>query len=360
MIFLVLIISISLIVIIHELGHFWVARKSGAIVEEFGIGIPPRIFSKNINGITYSINLIPFGAFVKIFGEEGNFDQKGSFYQLPLLKRALIISAGPLANIVLGFLIMLIGFSFVGFPGLISENSDNKMKLVKEIPGIFVVNVAKDSPAEKVGIRSQDIILKVNNHEIKKPEEFSFLIQQFAGEKIEILVKRNNEELKFEVTPQIWEDGKARIGVEILKMGYIKYSFWEAVKLIVGYIFSMFQAIFSLFFSLIKRFFYAPEVLHTSAGPVGIFFILKNAYALGMSYFLFIFSQISLIIGIINLFPFPALDGFRLLFLPLEKLFKNKEKIWMWEKAINAFGIIILMVLMIILTYSDVLKLIKK
>lgn len=361
MIFLILIISISLIIIFHELGHFLVAKKSGAIVEEFGLGLPPRIFGKEINGTIYSLNLIPFGAFVKIFGEENNLQEKGSFYNLSLGKRALIIAAGPLFNIFLAFLILVFGFSFIGMPALIFDDLKGEYKIVKEIPGVFVYEVAKDSPAEKVGIKPQDIILKVNNENIKSPDDLSSKIEKIGEKEISITIKRNNKEMDLKITPQRKEDGKAKIGVAILKIGYLKYPVWKSIKIVLNYIVSVFWGIFLIFFELIKRFFNAPEILQTASGPVGIFFLLQNAYYMGINYFLFILAQISLTLGVINLFPFPGLDGFRIIFVGIEKIFKNnKEKVWFWERVLNTIGIFILIILMFFITFSDISKFLRK
>lgn len=357
MIIFLLILILFLIIVIHELGHFWAAKKSGVVVEEFGIGLPPRIFAKKIKGTLYSLNLLPFGAFVKIFGEETKKGEKGSFYSVSAGKRAFIISSGPLFNIIFAFLILSIGFSTIGFPSLITEENSQYVK--KGTEKVLIFKTVEGLPAEKAGLKSQDVILKINNELVNSSLRLQEIIAENKNTSLLITVKRDGEELSFSLVPKI-TDGEAKIGVELFDFGYVKYPFIKAIGFSLTLIYRIFLLIFGIIFYLFQKLFYAPEILETISGPVGIFFILKSAFREGVNYFLFILAQISLSLGIINLFPFPALDGFRLLFVGVEKIFRNKKISPQLEHAINTIGLLILIFLLLIVSYSDFLKYIKK
>lgn len=337
----IVIIGISLLILIHELGHFIVAKKMGLLVEEFGFGFPPRLFSKKIGETTYSFNLLPFGGFVKIFGEEpsantqintndANTEQR-AFHTQPAWKRALIIVAGVFMNFLLGWFLMSLIF-MIGTP-----------------KALLVAEVLPESPAAVVGIMPQDQILG-----FEKAPDFIDFVNKNRGREIALEIKRGGEELSFAVTPRV--AGEGAVGVSLVEAGVEKQSFfvaiWEGLKT-SGFIVA---AIFGAFINLIWGFLTQGQVLVDFVGPIGIFGVASQAGALGFLYLVQLIALISLNLTVLNIFPFPALDGGRLLFVLIEKI-KGSPLSSNFERGANTAGFLLLLLLMLAITVRDIARL---
>lgn len=332
---LIVIIGISLLILIHEFGHFLVAKKMGLLVEEFGFGFPPRLFSKKIGETTYSLNLLPFGGFVKIFGEDplatATAGQERSFAAQPAWKRALIIVAGVLMNFLLGWLLMSIIF-MIGTP-----------------KAILIAEVLPGSPAEVTGIMPQDQILG-----FEKAKDFIDFVNKNRGKEIALDISRGGEELSFKVIPRV--EGEGPVGVSLVEAGVDKQPFflaiWEGLKT-AGFIVA---AIFGAFLNLIWGFLTQGKVLVDFVGPIGIFGVASQAGELGFLYLVQLIAMISLNLTVLNIFPFPALDGGRLLFVLIEKI-KGSPLSQNFERAANTAGFILLLLAMIAITIRDITRL---
>jgi regulator of sigma E protease len=326
------IVGISILILVHEWGHFIAARFFNLLVEEFGIGFPPRLFSKKKGETLYSINAVPLGGFVKIYGEstiQGRSvtDPKRSFVHQPAWKRAIIVSAGVAMNFIFGW-IVISAILFMGSPSL-----------------ILVDLVASDSPASVAGLQQGDQITGFTN-----ADEFVKHIASHKGQEISLNIKRGKEELVTSLTPRTNPPkGEGAVGVALRDAGVPKHGFVESIGkgflssvTIVGAVFvGLYQAIF------------APQNI---LGPVGIFDVAVSTGDLGLIYLFQFLALISLNLVVLNILPIPALDGGRLLFIAIEKI-RGKKFNLKTEIIANAVGFSFLIILIILITLKDVIGL---
>lgn len=352
---LIVIISLSILVLIHELGHFLTAKFFGVKVEEFGFGFPPRLFGKKIGETVYSFNLLPFGGFVKIFGEDGeikpesanlSLSANNNFSAQPIWKRSLIVLAGIFMNIILGWLLFS-SILMVGSPEHLLINS-----------------VAKNSPAETQGVKVGDIISEAQYGEIIlkdpiKSDEFVSLIKNNADGVFYLKILRGKNLINVSVTgrenPPV---GEGSLGVSLTEIGFPKenliVSLWEGMKKTALMLYLMFASFVQLF----SQIFIHPAIVETITGPVGIYSLATEASSLGFVYLFELIALISLNLAVLNFLPFPALDGGRFLFFLIEKI-KGSPLSLKFQNIANTAGFIFLVSLMLIVTVQDVLKLVR-
>ncbi|MEK7209618.1 MAG: site-2 protease family protein, partial [Patescibacteria group bacterium] len=207
---LIFFIVLSVLVLAHEWGHFITAKRAGAKVEEFGFGFPPKIFSFTRNGTIFSINLIPFGGFVKIYGENGleARNEPGSFTSLKIARRAKIVAAGVAMNVVLAFILLSI-VNLVGKPSIVDEDNAAMARDVK----IQVVDVADNSPASNAGIKAGDVIKSFTD-----VSNFKTFVEGSAGHEIVLFVKRGLADLEIKATPRTDPPAdEGALGVSLIK-----------------------------------------------------------------------------------------------------------------------------------------------
>ncbi len=345
---LVFILILGVLVLAHEFGHFIVAKKSGLTVEEFGFGFPPRIFSWEVNKTLYSINLLPLGGFVKILGEDGGeTNNPESFSSKPAIIRSLIIAAGVMMNFALGALLLIVGF-YIGLPQMLDKENESVAKNIQ----IQIVAVNHGSPAEEANLKLGDSIEGFS--EISILQDF---INKNKGKEINLKIKREEENLEIKTIPRINPpEGEGALGIALAKTGLISYPWYKSVWLGIQSAFIITGEIIKGFVELIKNLLIAGAIPKEIAGPVGIAVLAGQAINLGFVYLLQLVALISLNLAVLNLIPFPALDGGRLLFLGIEKIKGSKvnPKI---ENAIHSVGIVLLLTLVALITYRDILKL---
>lgn len=345
---LVFILILGVLVLVHELGHFIAAKKNGLIVEEFGFGFPPRIFSWKPGETIYSINLLPLGGFVKILGEnDGETSNLKSFASKSIGTRGLITAAGVAMNFALGALLLIIGF-YIGLPQVLNKENETIAKNIK----IQIVAINYDSPAEKANLKLGDSV--ENFDEISIFQDF---INKNKGKEIILKIKRGGDNLEIKTIPRVNPpEGEGALGIALVKTGLISYPWYKSVWLGIQSAFIITWEIIKGFFELIKNLITAGKVPQEIAGPVGIATLAGQAINLGFVYLLQLVALISLNLAVLNLIPFPALDGGRLLFLGIEKIKGSKvnPKI---ENAIHSVGMILLLALVALITYRDILKL---
>ena len=352
---LVFLLVLSILVLVHELGHFLVAKRFGVMVEEFGFGLPPRLFGKKIGETLYSINALPFGGFVRLHGENSEADvvyPKKSFLKKNKRKKVLIIVAGVIMNFILEIVAFAITYSFNGIP----KNTNN----------VKVVDITTSSPAQIAGLIVGDVVRKVGKTPISTNDEFINLVDQSKGKKVILEIERtvNSEKTtkKITLTPREKPpEGQGPLGVVIttseiyyppvlLRPFYgIYYGFKDAIfwgkNIIVGF--------YGLFAGLFKG-----QVPQDIAGPVGIFALTSEASKFGIFAVINFIGILSVNLAIINVLPFPALDGGRLFFIFLEGVI-GKQVLPKVEAAIHTVGMIILLALLLAVTAHDVIRLIK-
>ncbi|TSC88912.1 MAG: Uncharacterized protein G01um10143_809 [Parcubacteria group bacterium Gr01-1014_3] len=342
-----ILVGISVLILAHELGHFLVAKLFGLKVEEFGFGFPPRLWSKTIGETKYSLNWLPFGGFVRIYGEHGELlgrehlleRKEGdaardprSFAAQSISRRVAIVAAGVIMNFLLGWL--LISFIFmIGVP-----------------KAVLVSNVIDGSPAAGAGIQSGDILKDY----LASPDFISF-IDKNRGKEVALTVLRGEEELELAVVPRVkTPDGQGPLGVVLSDTGVDRQSFFgslsEGFQQAIATIGMIFQSLYGLLLTLFTE----GKVLDGFVGPVGIFGIANQAGSLGLLYLVQLLALISLNLAVLNVLPFPALDGGRLFFLLIEKI-KGSPIAPEREAFVNAIGFGFLLLLMIAVTVRDII-----
>jgi len=358
---IIFIIILVILILAHELGHFIAAKSSGIRVDEFGIGFPPKIFGKKIGETTYTLNLIPFGGFVKIFGEnpdEESMQSDRSLVNKTKLVQAWVLFAGVFFNFLLAWLLISIGF----MSGLPTPVGSAPVGSTIENARLVLTSVRQDSPAEEAGLSAGDaIIALVTNEDALQnvnPDSVSEYIAGHGLDEITVLYQRGSENGTVVVVPTdgILE-GRSAIGITMDMIGMLQLpihlAVWEGGKTTV----SLTVAMTSGFYNLIKDSLTGDANLSAIAGPVGIVGLVGDASDFGLIYLLGFTAFISINLAIINLIPFPALDGGRLLFLLIEAIKRSPIKPVVANTA-NAIGFALLIILMLVVTYNDIAKLI--
>lgn len=359
---------LSVLVLAHEFGHFMTARKFGAKAEEFGLGFPPRaigIYKSNegkwkkvygprevtdASDTVYSLNWLPLGGFVKIKGEDGENDDPDSFVSRKMWQKSIILSAGVTMNIILAFVLISIGY-MIGFPQAIDDNIAGGTVIDPEIQ---IIDLLDNSVAQKAGIKSGDVITGIDGIKFENFDALQKYVDKNIGNEIEYEVRRGYEEMTFDMTPEIREEtGKGGVGVSIVELGTVKYSFFKSIWEGFKTTFIITWMILLAFFGLIRDLIMGAGVGAEVAGPVGIATITGQAARLGFAHLLQFTALLSINLAIINILPVPALDGGRLLFLGLEKI-KGKPVKRETEALIHNIGFILLMILILIVTFNDI------
>jgi regulator of sigma E protease len=355
----VAILILGILIFAHELGHFVSAKKAGVRVEEFGFGFPPRVFSFKRGETVYSLNLIPLGGFVKIYGEERDVKDtksKFAFYNKPAWQRAIILLAGVFMNLVVAAIFLSIVHG-IGIPTIIENGQEVNAKNIQ----IQIIEVAKDSPAEAAGIKIGDSIQKLSFGaealEVKTIEEVQNFISLHIGEEIQVTYKRGDETISQKIMPRPNPpEGEGATGIAMAKTGLVSHPWYEAIWLGIKTTGQMLVTMVSLFYLLIKTLILKGTMIGEVAGPVGIYNMTTHMVKLGWVYVLQFAAILSVNLAILNALPFPALDGGRILFLIIEKI-KGKPIKFKTERTANAVGFAILILLMIVVTFRDIIKL---
>ncbi len=350
------------LVLVHEFGHFSMAKKFGIRVDEFGFGFPPKLFGIKKGETEYTFNLLPIGGFVKIFGENPDDentngpDASRSFVNKPKWQQAIVLVAGVVANFLLAWFLFSVGF-MSGLPTSVGS----------EAPGVtltdvnlVVISVAPKSPAEMSGLKSGDKIVYIKNGAKSTTNIDDQTVRSFisSGGEIQLGILRGvDTETKFiSVTPKANAEGTPIIGISMDQIGIAKMpflaSFVEGAKLTYYMTKTTAMGLFKLVFDGIT----GKGSLAGVTGPVGMVGIVGDAYKFGFVYLMSFAALISINLGVINLLPFPALDGGRLFFLLIEKI-KGSPINAKFANNANMIGFLVLILLMIFITYHDIANL---
>lgn len=375
---LIFFIILLVLVLVHEFGHFFTAKSFKIRVDEFGFGFPPKLFSFKKGETEYSVNALPFGGFVKIFGEdvdEADFLEVGfldkeedpekmklaerNLANKPKYQQALVMFAGIFANFLLAW--VLFSFSFMsGLPMSVGSEPSGYSTMETNL---VVISVLANSPAEISGLKSGDkiISMKSGNDIISEinPDILKSFVISHSDKEIEFSYLRGKSE--FLNTTKIIPiknsaESNPTIGIAMDQVGIVKLpvlsAFWEGLKLD----WSVTKDTVIGLYTLIKEGIMGKGSFSSVTGPVGMIGIVGNAYQFGFVYLLSFAALISINLAVINLIPFPALDGGRLLFLLIEKV-KGSRLNPKFANTANMVGFAILILLMLLVTYHDVVKL---
>ena len=352
---IIFLIILSVLVIVHEVGHFSIAKKFGVRVDEFGLGYPPRakrLFSWR--GTEFTLNWLPFGGFVKIFGENpaenlagqppsDNFQAKSKGVQ------ALVLVAGVVFNLIFAWLLISLGF-LTGIP------APAGLSLPVENPQTIVTTVIPGSPAAEAGLKSGDAIVALRRGDIEaeiSPAAISEFIAQ-SEDKLEFLIKRGERELELEILPsQDIIPGRNAIGISMDNIGIVRLpphkALWYGLTTTVELTWLTAKALGGFIAeALLGR-----ADLSQVTGPVGIVGMVGDVRELGFAYLIIFTALISINLALINLVPFPALDGGRLLFVGIEAVSRKPIPPRVFN-IVNTVGFGLLILLMILVTVRDV------
>lgn len=346
-------IILSLLILVHELGHFWAAKKFGIKVEEFGFGYPPRIWGQKIGETMYSLNWLPFGGFVRLFGEEGpetvKKDLKKAFFKQKKRVRIAVLTAGVVMNFLLGAGLFALIYTKIGIP--------------EKVDYLVVTAVVADSPAAAAGIKPEDKIMAVEGMDWAGEDElvvrFVDYVKSHRGQEVRLYLKDKEVTLvpRKEVdTPE----GQGALGVAITNMDLVQYPYWQRPfrGIWVGWKEAMGwgkEIVISLRRTLIQAI--KGKLPADMAGPVGIYQISKDVAQEGVIASLQFMGILSINLAILNLLPIPALDGGRLLFIAIEVVLRKRIKPKL-EQTIHLIGMALLLGLMVLVTINDIRRLI--
>lgn len=351
------IIILSVLVFVHELGHYLLARWNGVKIEAFAIGFGPEIFGKfDSTGTRWKFCLIPFGGYVKMFGDEDASSGKKSkkkltraerevaFHHKALWQKAAIVFAGPLFNYIFAILSLVVLFMTYGQP----------------FTAPVVSEVLKDSPAEAAGLITGDRIVAINGREIRRFEEVSRITRLSPEETLQITIIRNGENLILPVTTKAEEiqdiTGEparvGKIGVMSAQIEMVRHGFFSAV----GHAFVESIDLIQNTYKAIKQMIAGTRSTDELGGPIRIAELSGDIAREGFSKALFFTALLSINLAIINLFPLPPLDGGHLLFYGIEAMMRRPihEKV---QNATVAVGVALVVMLMVFVTWNDLMRL---
>lgn len=369
----VFILILGVLIFVHEFFHFITAKRNGIRVEEFGMGLPPRICgfyrengkkhffwgNKKIETTStiYSLNWIPFGGFNNIYGMDSRIKEPGSFWTKSVGVRAKVIFAGVLGNFLLACLLFSAVFASGAPQAIEGEVPEGAFDV-----GVQIVQILPESPAQLAGIKVGDKIIKMESSgesiTIKEVQDIQNFTNQHLDETIILTVQRGNEVLEISVVPRSNPpEGEGAMGIALAKTARVPYPLPQAILKGCEYSFWLVGATINAFFEMIKGAIIGQPITGVElAGPIGIGNLVSQMVALGPMYVVQFTAILSINLFILNILPFPALDGGHLLFLLIEKIKKTPVKQEV-EILLNQIGFALLMLLMIVVTLKDIQKL---
>lgn len=357
---IIFIIILGLLILVHELGHFLAARRMGVRVDEFGFGFPPRVLSVKRGETRYSLNLIPFGGFVKIYGEQGEgVGEENSFVSKKIRQRAFIIAAGVLMNFALAALLLGIGYK-IGLPTAAEAEAQNGGAKISKVQ---IAGIAPGSPAESANIQIGDRVVSAQTKDqaeridVYTAENLQTFVEDHKGSEIILMLQRGKQIFEVQIVPrESHPEEEGPLGVALANITIVSYPLFQAfVKGITDTI-NLTILIISALGMIIYKAIIGLPVGEVVSGPVGIYNLTSQAAEMGFTYLLQLTVLLSINLGIINILPFPALDGGRLIFLGVERI-KGSPVSQKVEGMIHTVGFALLILLMILVTYKDLTKL---
>jgi len=336
--FLVSILVFSVVIVIHELGHFVVAKKSGIKVNEFSIGMGPRIAGVKKGETEYSIRALPIGGYVAMEGEDEESDSEGSFSKAPVSNRIAVVVAGAIMNLVLGFAILVF---------MVSQQDAITSKTVSRFH--------ENAMTQQTGLQLDDEIIAVNGRRCYIANDIIYEFARTQDGIIDFTVRRDGKII--ELDDVTFETYESEGGIKQLVLDFYVYPAEKTVVSVVKEAANWTVSYARMIFLSLVDMLTGHVAINQMSGPVGIVSVISEATSIGWEPVLNILALITINLGVFNLVPFPALDGGRLVFLIIEflrgKPINPKYEIW-----VNTAGMIALLAFMAFVTFSDVTKLI--
>ncbi len=337
---------LGILVLVHEFGHFVVAKLSGVKVEEFAFGFPPRLLSIKKGETRYSINAIPFGGYVKMLGELEHSTSPRAFENQTPGKRFAISVAGVVMNILLACMSPLVS----------DPNTVPGKKLSSEV---IIADIKKDSPADKASLKAGDILISAraggDSVDFKSANDVGVFTTRHQNETVKVVYKEEDRIAEKDVA--LSADSDAPLGVAVIERAIVRVPWYKSPYVALRETYEVLKITLELFGNLMSTLFTRGQVLEGVSGPVGIYIYSGLALRAGLVVFFQFIALLSINLALINILPFPALDGGRILFIILEKIRGKKAVREDVENIIHTVGFIILIILIIAITYRDIIKL---
>jgi regulator of sigma E protease len=363
---IIFLLVLAVLIFVHELGHFLFARLNKIRVDEFKIGFGPRILSWGKGETKYGLNLVPFGGYVKIHGENpddesiSGADKNRSFVNKKAWQQVIVLGAGVLFNFIFAWLIYVVVF-IAGVTA--TPEGFEKYSANFENERVMITMVSPGSPADKAGLKVGDVISVIlvgdqrsGGNSISAIQD---LITSSNGEMTPLSVKREDNFNIATVTPVLGiVKDKYAIGIAMSEAVDIQLPFFSAIYEGAHYTLVMIRETAIGLYDFFGNIFKGEANFSDVSGPVGIAGIVGGAAELGFTYLLMITALISINLGVINLIPFPALDGGRILFVLIESVIRRRIKP-IYANTVNTIGFVLLMLLMVVVTYKDIAKMFK-
>lgn len=356
----IFLVVLTVLVLVHELGHYLVAKFFKIKVEEFGIGFPPKVWGKKIGETLYSINALPIGGFVKLFGEDeagaGRLkipskkikvsDSSRAYYARPPWQKALVVASGVIMNFVLAVVIISFLFAFVGV-GIAGDK-------------VIVSSVLKDSPAQTAGLKSGDIIEEVNGQKITSTQQLINETKKYLGKEISLSIRSGKDQKELKITPRKeYPKNQGPIGVAITQNFEVKkYPWYEAPIVGTKEALKTSWLIIVSFGQVISQLVTQGIVPKEVAGPIGIAQLTGQVVQVGPFAVLSFVAILSLNLAILNILPIPALDGGRLFFVLIEAVTRRRVHP-KFESYAHAVGMAFLLALILLITLHDITRVIS-
>lgn len=344
---IVFIVVLGLLIFVHELGHFLTAKLAGIKVQEFAFGFPPRIVSKLYKGTRYGLNAVPIGGYVKMLGEDETLGDPKAFSSKPVLVRLTVVVAGVLMNYFLAIVVFAIGFAIGMTPFFTPPSS---LRGVKD-PKVFIGQVFPDSPAQKAGFSLGDQLIAFDS-----AVDLQRFTQSRSGQTVEFDIVAADGQRK-NLTAILAQSSETPLGVALFETATVKLPAHRAVFAGAREATNAAEFTFKFFGSALIKLFTQGQVEEALGGPVAIFGAAAQAAAQGLAAVLQLIGILSVNLAIINIVPFPALDGGRALFIAAEGIFGRKVLRDRYEGMIHMIGFIILIALILAITYRDIIRL---
>lgn len=361
---LIFLIIFSIVVFIHELGHFLGARIAGVKVEEFGIGFPPKIWKKKYKETEYFIGALPFGGYTKIFGMDEIDDEKDkdpkAYERKGPWPKALICLGGVIMNLI--FAVILFYFLVAGSGFKMSQTmilSDYKFPFGAQVNHPLIIAVDENSPAALAGLKSRDVVLSLDGKAIASAEQLTLTTESLRGKAVSLVYRdgKTYETKTITITPRLEKaEDQGPLGVALAEIAYLDYTSWFD-KLFCG-----FEHTYNFVdYSVRAMGSFVSESVHeksvqpladSMSGPVGIFAITKVVSKEGLVALINLLALLSVALGVSNLIPIPAMDGAKTVFVFLEAI---NKKIFTKEllMRVEQFGMIFLIILAVVMVFKD-------
>ena len=348
--FVAFIVSLGMLIFIHEFGHFLAAKLFGVSVQRFSLGFGPRLLGKKWRETDYRISAFPLGGYVKMLGEAADEEvpeglRHASFSHQPLFRRVGIVACGPLFNLFLAFVVYTIAFAAFGLPRRTTD----------------VGSLSPDSPAAKAGIQAGDKVLAIDGVEVKEWDQLSELIQKAGDRPVAVRLQRGSEVMTFQILPEM-KKMRTLLGEEIQRplIGIVASGnvSVERVNPLEALYYGMDQTwqVIKLTFVVIGKLLQGHISPRTLAGPIGIAQMSGQVAEAGAAAFLSFLALLSINLGILNLLPIPVLDGGHLLFFLIEAVMGRPLSLRKREMA-QQVGLFLLVALMVFVFYNDIYRL---